>query len=270
MSDLWYPDALVAVFADAGEFTGGPFKGLLHTTEGTSYAGAAKVYADNGVAPHFTPSFEGNVFRVRQHIPINRAAKALRNLSGGVQTNRDSVIQIEVVAFSDITKAEQYHGIRVDRLPAPYVAGLRKLMRWIEANAGVKRRCTVAFKPYPSSYGANNGVRMSAAVWDAYDGWCGHEHAPENLHGDPGNIDIAALLAGADEEDGMAAERIIDPKDGNLYIGGMAAMRPVSSLAEVQKLVNEGWANVQGANDPVPGHAFDMEPADFARATVKY
>ncbi|HEY6222818.1 MAG TPA: hypothetical protein VIW26_03470, partial [Gemmatimonadales bacterium] len=41
----------------------------------------------------------------------------------------------------------------------------------------------------------NNGVRFTAAAWLAFDGWCGHQHVPNNDHGDPGAIDIARLLA---------------------------------------------------------------------------
>ncbi len=35
---------------------------------------------------------------------------------------------------------------------------------------------------------------MTAAKWDNYNEWCGHEHVPNNDHGDPGALDIKSLL----------------------------------------------------------------------------
>jgi hypothetical protein len=49
---------------------------------------------------------------------------------------------------------------------------------------------------YPSSYGATS-ARMSFAEWNAFKGICGHLHAPENSHGDPGAIPFAKILAKA-------------------------------------------------------------------------
>jgi hypothetical protein len=51
---------------------------------------------------------------------------------------------------------------------------------------------------------------MSAAEWDTFTGWCGHQHIPENDHTDPGALPIARLLAHpaaavSPEEDDMPA-----------------------------------------------------------------
>ncbi|MGP3971520.1 hypothetical protein [Streptomyces sp. 6N223] len=51
----------------------------------------------------------------------------------------------------------------------------------------------MTWKPYPASYGPN-GVRLTGAQWLAYYGWLGHQHVPENDHGDPGDIDFARVL----------------------------------------------------------------------------
>ncbi len=51
----------------------------------------------------------------------------------------------------------------------------------------------VTFKAYPGSYGGN-GVRMSNSQWSNYRGHCGHQHVPENDHGDPGAFPMAAIL----------------------------------------------------------------------------
>ena len=73
-------------------------------------------------------------------------------------------------------------------------------MRWLEEHRGIAPVSTVEWKSFEKgnpggSAGAKNGVRMSNAAYVAYSGWLGHQHVPENDHGDPGNIPIAALLA---------------------------------------------------------------------------
>ena len=39
---------------------------------------------------------------------MNRAARALRNAAGGVQTNRDGMIQIEIIGSCDTSFARKY------------------------------------------------------------------------------------------------------------------------------------------------------------------
>lgn len=208
--ELWYPKASRTQLAgtDGGSFTGGPPKGVLHTTETTGWPAYATDYW-----PHFTTRWADGAFHVRQHLPINRAARALANPSGGVQTNRDTAIQIECVGTCDTSKRASWGALYVEDWAAGYKAGLADLMRWVEFNAGVPRRCTVTFKPYPASYGAN-GVRLSGAAWDAYAGWCGHQHVPENDHGDPGAIDIGYLLGGENDVDVQELyDKLTDPNE---------------------------------------------------------
>jgi hypothetical protein len=184
--DLWFPGGIRDALPDCGAFTGGPFKGVLHTTEGGSYSGARAAFVANGSAPHFTVAVENGRFVVRQHIPLDRGAKALMHPSGTVETNRDGAIQIEIVGFS----AQQSTWSDV------MLAGLASLMRWIEAQTGIKPTSPV-FRAYPGSAGIGNGVRMSSAAWDSFNGWCGHQHVPNNDHGDPGAVPIQRLLPSA-------------------------------------------------------------------------
>lgn len=225
-----YPEAKWDPFDNGGSFTGGPPKGLLHTTEGSSYAGARSVYASKRVAPHFTVSPEGGRFQVWQHVNIDVASRALRNQSGGVQTNRDHVIQIEIVG-----RAANALGF-----PLYLMEGLRRLMRWIEVNAGVPRSATVQFAAYPN--GPN--VRMSPSQWDGYSGWCGHQHAPENSHLDPGAINISYLLAGEvpqpPEEPEMASMKLVKlaTDDPAVYVCDGVTLRHVTSQATFDAM---GW-----------------------------
>jgi hypothetical protein len=201
VSEIWWPKALRQEYKDAGVFVGGRPKGVLHTTEGTSYGGAQGSYA--GAAPHFTVSFERQRFEAWQHVPLNRAARALRR-TGGTETNRANAIQIEIVGYADADKARTQGGLHVADFPDVYLDGLADLMRWIEVNAGVSRRAA-EFRAYPASFGSGNGVRFGAEQWRLFDGWCGHLHVPDNDHGDPGEIDIARLVGANGAGNGQAS-----------------------------------------------------------------
>ncbi|HEY0393398.1 MAG TPA: N-acetylmuramoyl-L-alanine amidase [Candidatus Elarobacter sp.] len=163
---------------DSGPFVGGPPRGVLHSTEGSTAAGARSAFVEFNSWPHFTITGEGGRVATFQHLPINRAARSLEHRSGTVETNRQGAIQIEIVGVAAHAGA----------FSQAYLAGIARLMRWIEENAGVRRSSSVRFvKP-------GDQQRLSDADWLRYDGWCGHQHVPHNDHEDPGAIDIQALL----------------------------------------------------------------------------
>ena len=84
-----------------GTYTGGPFKIVHHTTEGLTYQSARATYERTGNLPHFTIDSK----RIFQHLDTGRSATALRNAPGGVETNRDSAVQIEVVGRAAAPKS---------------------------------------------------------------------------------------------------------------------------------------------------------------------
>lgn len=179
---LWDPAAKQDPFPDAGPFIAGPYRIVVHTTEGATYAGARAAYRANSVSPHFTVSYETGSLRVYQHVPLNRSATALEHRVGTVHTNRLSAVQIEVVAFA--AKPAWPDGLMV---------GVADLIAWIMTQTGVKP-VAPQFKSYPASYGEQNGVRFSDADWLTFNGVCGHQHVPHQSHGDPGAIAVVALL----------------------------------------------------------------------------
>lgn len=187
MNQTWYPAAIKDELPNSGNWMiASPWKGVLHTTEGDSYAGARQAYLA-GVAPHFTVSFEGGRFKCWQHIPINRAARALQHPAGTVETNRARCVQIEIVA----------HAARAGTLQREYLDGLGRLMRWVENNTEMPRS---ALKFHGDDEGIvlardTSPVRLSAHDWLEFTGWCGHQHVPVNSHWDPGLIDIDYLLS---------------------------------------------------------------------------
>lgn len=168
---------------------GFPARGVLHSTETTGLPS----YKGGSVAPHFT--VDPRTGKVWQHYSISRPSRALQHPPGTIDTNNAHAIQIEIIAYSDNGEAAKAGGLRVGQLTADQLGHVAALMRWVEANAGVKRASGLRWKSYPDSAGVSNGVRLSSGRWQTFDGWCGHQHVPNNDHGDPSDIDIAALLA---------------------------------------------------------------------------
>lgn len=175
---------------DGGSFTTSPDKILLHSTETGSFPG----YGGGASAPHFTIDLENG--EVRQHSPMNRAARALRNYSGGVQTNRDGVIQIEIIGTCDASFSRKYGYPYIPDMSDAMASRLKWLLEKIHNATGIPLKTSVTWKEYPSSYG-NSSVRMSNSEWSRYKGILGHQHAPENTHGDPGDLPMKRIL-GAD------------------------------------------------------------------------
>lgn len=150
-----------------GAFLNVPAKLVWHTTEGTSLPGY------QGSHPHFTLDFKRRL--LYQHIPVTSGAMALKNLPGGVETNRANVIQVELVGFAqDSSKWSD----------SDY-AQIADLARWIEKYCGVKRQSTVTFRTDASH---------KVPDWLNYAGHLGHQHVPENDHWDPGLFQIQKVI----------------------------------------------------------------------------
>ncbi|MFL6096080.1 MAG: hypothetical protein ACJ71Y_11580 [Blastococcus sp.] len=182
-----------------------------HSTEGTSLPS----YDGGSMAPNFTakPDFAAKRLVWYQHFDFDVSSRALRNLAGGVETNTLNVGQVEIVGTSDPATHTKWAqaGIQhlyMAELPDWAIRDLATFAKWANANHGVPLSSGLTFKPYPSSYGAN-GVRMTNTQWTNFNGHCGHQHVPENDHGDPGAFPMVAILAAAkngttQEDDPMA------------------------------------------------------------------
>jgi hypothetical protein len=162
---LWQP-----ISGSSGPHVGGPFKIVHHTTEGSTAEGALDAFAQARSDPHFTV----DATRIFQHIDTAESARALRNAPGGVQTNRDSAVQIELVGFAHLPKDTRA------------LTNLARLCRWIEATHGVPK-VWPAGVPRPAKNGRDpGGHNRDAQTWDGQSGHYGHCHVPENTHWDPG------------------------------------------------------------------------------------
>jgi hypothetical protein len=166
----------------SGFYTGGPFKIVHHTTEGSSAEGAFSAFATNRSDPHFTV----DSMTIYQHIDTGEAARALRNAPGGVQTNRHSAIQIEVVGFAHRPKV------------LATLKNVQKLCNWLEAEHDILK-VWPSGPPKPAVNGHDpGGHNRSVTNWDTKGGHFGHSQIPENTHWDPGYTAAEAAFVLAD------------------------------------------------------------------------
>jgi hypothetical protein len=186
-----------AISGPSGPNVGGPFKIIHHTTEGSSAAGAFAAFKTNRSDPHFT--VDG--MKIFQHIDTNEAARALRNAAGGVQTNRDSAIQIELVGFAG------------SRKNIPALQNVARLCRWLEATHAIPQVWPNG-PPRPHNNGRDpGGHNRDAATWDSKSGHYGHSQVPENSHWDPGydKVEFDFLMTALFDDTGRLLNRT-DPR----------------------------------------------------------
>jgi len=176
------------ISGSSGSYAGGPFKIVHHTTEGSNAAGAFAAFAAHRSDPHFTV----DAAKVYQHIDTAKGARALRNPPGGVETNRDSALQIELVGFA---------GSRKNELA---LTNLARLCRWLEKEHGIAREWPNG-PPRPPKNGKDPGGHdRNVSNWDKKSGHYGHCHVPENSHWDPAfdKIEADFILAAEFDQDG--------------------------------------------------------------------
>ena len=192
----FHPRAFNAPAAVAGGSmeTGAPAKLVIHTIEAppeTHYQYNPGSYFGHQSWPHCTIDTQG----IHQHFPIDVAARALFNGPGGVETNRAHAIQCEVMG-----RAASVH-----ELPDSTIGHLADWLEWCAQRTGAP--LTFArFIAHPASFGEAASQRFSGGEWLAFSGICGHQHVPENDHGDPGDLPVDRIRAMFTQEDDMSPE----------------------------------------------------------------
>lgn len=175
---------------NGGSMIGGPPRAVWHTWE-SGYAldpieGAKRlIKARNQVHLVFNPV----TGRVAQILPASVAGRGLRNLAGGVQTNRQGTacLQVEVIGYARRPWTD-------DLTPAGRKT-LGRIIRWIRGH-GVPDVFPAGDPPiYPDGHD-----ERSVRTWTTRAGHYGHSQVPENDHGDPGKIDPSILWASAGPE----------------------------------------------------------------------
>jgi hypothetical protein len=120
----------------AGTFVPSPPKLVWHTTEGSSIDGAIGAYRQHNSWPHFT--LDTNSGRLVQHLPMNRAGRALEHRRGTVETNRAHAIQVELVG-----SARESSGWPArSRLPSACRGGRWRRSPSAASGSGIPRGCT--------------------------------------------------------------------------------------------------------------------------------
>lgn len=233
---------------------------VWHSTEGTSLPS----YGGGASAPNFTakPDFAAKRLVWYQHYDFDVSSRALVNKAGGVQTNTLNACQVEIVGTCDpATHAKWvkagYQHLYTPELPDWAIRDLAAFAKWANTQHGVPLSSGLTFKAYPGSYGAN-GVRLSDSQWSAFKGHCGHQHVPENDHGDPGSMPITAILAAAkngtappQEDDMPTANEVAKAVltfDGVISVPGAPATNPTwtlsSSVTEILKRLDKANATL--------------------------
>jgi hypothetical protein len=168
-------------------------KGVIHTTEGVSWPS----YSGWTIHPHATVKpIPGKGVEIRQHVPADHASFALRH-TRATETNRANAFQVELIGTSDPGSIKGAYD-----WTNPDDAVLKDLYETLFVPAhelfGIPLRSTVTWVKYPDSYG-NTKSRLSDSEWLKYSGWLGHQHVPQNLHGDPGHFPWARISAMEDD-----------------------------------------------------------------------
>jgi hypothetical protein len=192
-----------------GAYLGGPFKIVHHTTEGSTALGAMSAYRANKSDPHFTV----DATTIYQHIDTGVAARSLKNTSGGVQTNKDSAVQIEVVGFAG--KPKELKTLK----------NVERLCRWIETAHGIPKVWPNGFPKTGST--DPGGHNRNPTNWDTKGGHYGHSHVPENDHWDPGytKAELEIIMGGSLGLESVSLEE---------GVSGEEALTLTSSISQVE------------------------------------
>jgi hypothetical protein len=207
MADRYYNRANTTAQKFSDDYPGTVFSYPLkrvvwHSTETNGWPG----YGGGASAPTLTvfPHKALKTLEWRQHFPADMSARALRNLSGGVETNRDECVQVEIIGTCDPDRHEESPSwFYIPDAGDWFYEGLAHFAAWCYTEWGIRLDAMSLWQSYPASYGLKNTNRMTNSEWNAFRGHCGHAHVPENTHGDPGRFQARTLM--------VLAEEIVNP-----------------------------------------------------------
>jgi hypothetical protein len=208
---------------------------VLHTTEtdiGTVDAVASYLFR-TGNRPHvvFDPA-NGATVRMVQW---DQAGAALRNLTGGVETNlRGDVFQVEIIG----------RAADVASYPDSWFETLAAALKGWCVETGVPAVFPCQWMPYPDSYG-DSAVRLSPEAWQTVEGVIGHQHVPENDHGDPGDLSRLNNLFTQHSPEGLATmtpEQLAHALGGTLNLAGQVSVPLIGDDLQSSDLYTVGQA----------------------------
>lgn len=169
---------------------------VFHTTETKTLPG----YDGGSKAPHLTYDPKNRAWY--QHTNLTNASRALRNEAGGVQTNRDGALQVEIICYSAESIAKSVSGLPASELTDEALSDLGAFVWWAFEEWGVPLELHPLTMKYTDSraYGTQSASRMPSKDWDHRTssigtwGICAHRNVPENKHWDTGKLNIPRIL----------------------------------------------------------------------------
>lgn len=188
MASDWLDGVIRVESSAGGDLLGGPPRWVWHTYEADparlSAVVGARALRAAGHDVHFC--FNPLTGEIAQLLPAGVSGRALKNLPGGVQTNRlgDVCLQVEVIGFA----ARPFTGI----LTPAGRAGLGRLVQFARAH-----RIPDAWPAGPPPAYPKGSSPRRIDIWTSRAGHYGHSQVPENDHGDPGALDVAVVFAAA-------------------------------------------------------------------------
>lgn len=200
---------------------------VLHTTEtdpGTAQAVADGLRARKAESHTVFDPSNGEHIRL---LAWSQNAKALRNLSGGVETNnRGGVYQVEIVG----------RAAEVPMYSSGWFAALAVYVERVCSETGTPVVFPRPFVAYPQSYGLKAAQRMTNDEWLDCSGIVGHQHVPESDHGDPGDMTrlVQMLSLQPEDEDDMTPDEI---RFGKLADGSTINDRLLWTNSQVDKVL---------------------------------
>ncbi len=219
MPDLWLPGAERRPESNGGSMAGGPPRSVFHITwdslgpggKQPSFDAIAGYLQSVNYCPHLMwDPWSGKVV---QFYPANQSARAVRNSSGGVETNRMGSVCIQVEAF--FSPGAVRDGKKYATVADTPCVGLDKIVRWM--------RSWGSPDVWPSGWPAWTGNSRSVSNWTQKAGHYGHCHVPENDHTDPGpmprDMFQAAIPTPAQEDEDMPYGQLAE---------GQGAITPIS------------------------------------------
>ncbi len=218
----------------AGPYLGGPWKVVLHTTETAGMPG----YVGGKNAPHLTYDTRDRTFT--QHTSLLTSARSLKNDPGGVTTNHDQAIQLEIICYSDESVAAQaWYRLGVSDLSPDHLEDIHQFLLWCHVEFGVEMKWR-GKQAYSYAEANAPGFRFTQQEWDDWDGICAHHDVPEgNKHWDTGALNWDAVIYGTE--------------GGNVITNGLAAAYAQLWLIE---LGYDLGSYTPHAPDPVTGQVF--------------
>lgn len=236
---------------------------ILHTTEGSSWPG----YHNGADAPQLT--FHPKLLQWRQHCPINWAGRALVDSPGGVSTNRNHVVQIEIIGTSGWASTENPNrsytlddSWKSENLSQEALKALGSFALWLNKEWGVPLTSPVTFSSW------RGAKRMSSDQWDSFVGWAGHQHVPENAHTDPGKVNISAILAYA-KSTTPTPNPTPTPNNNGGFLMALSDAQQEQMFNRIMGGIPSGSSEGRVNPDGSPARILDSGDGDYLRTVIE-